>query len=171
MYIALTRDCRACPLQEKRAPNMPFRRLRRDINEDARDVARALVDTPEFEKSRNETQEGRDARGWDTECVVKTRGMNLFWDKICQVPDDWTDGDRRKGGEHRMLAFTWNCRNQCFDGKGEAQAAKTARREYRCRALGRTDLGLAPVARDLRGTVRYPSHNIFHADTEADLSD
>jgi hypothetical protein len=33
---------------------MPFRRLRRDINEDARDVARALVDTPEFEKSRDE---------------------------------------------------------------------------------------------------------------------
>jgi hypothetical protein len=33
---------------------MPFRRLRRNINEDARDVARALVDTPEFEKSRDE---------------------------------------------------------------------------------------------------------------------
>lgn len=33
---------------------MRFRRLRRDINEDARDVARALVDTPEFEKSRDE---------------------------------------------------------------------------------------------------------------------
>jgi hypothetical protein len=71
--------------------------------------------------------------------VVKTRGANLFWDRICQVPDDWADGDRRKGGVNRMLAFTWNCRNQCFDGKGEAQAAKTARREYRCSALGRTD--------------------------------
>ena len=33
---------------------MPFRRLRRDINEDARDVGRALVDTAEFEKSRDE---------------------------------------------------------------------------------------------------------------------
>jgi hypothetical protein len=33
---------------------MPFRRLRRDINEDARNVARALVDTPEFERSRAE---------------------------------------------------------------------------------------------------------------------
>jgi hypothetical protein len=33
---------------------MPFRRLRRDINEDARVVARALVVTPEFEKSRDE---------------------------------------------------------------------------------------------------------------------
>jgi hypothetical protein len=26
-----------------------------------------------------------------------------------------------------MLAFTWNCRNQCSDGKGEAQAAKKNR--------------------------------------------
>src|SRR5262245_14855018 len=51
MYIALTRDCRACPLKGKCTPNMPFRRLRRDINEDARDIARALVDTPEFAKS------------------------------------------------------------------------------------------------------------------------
>ena len=38
-----------------------------------------------------------------------------------------------------MQAFVRNCRNQCSDGKGEAQAAKTARREYRSRALGRTD--------------------------------
>ena len=53
MYIASTRDCRACLLKPKCTPNMPFRRLRRD-NENARDVARALVDTPEFEKSRDE---------------------------------------------------------------------------------------------------------------------
>jgi hypothetical protein len=37
---------------------MPFRRLRRDINEDARDVARALVDTPEFERSRDKRKKG-----------------------------------------------------------------------------------------------------------------
>jgi hypothetical protein len=54
LYIASTRDCRACPLKPKCTPNMPFRRLRRDINEDARDVAHALIDTPEFEKSRDE---------------------------------------------------------------------------------------------------------------------
>src|SRR5262245_1526516 len=57
MYIASTRDCRACPLKPKCTPNMRFRRLRRDINGDARDVARALVDTPEFEKSRDERSE------------------------------------------------------------------------------------------------------------------
>ena len=35
-----------------------------------------------------------------------------------------------------MQAFAWNCRNQCSDGKGEAQAAKTARREYRSEHWG-----------------------------------
>jgi len=38
-----------------------------------------------------------------------------------------------------MQAFARNCRNQCADVKGEAQAAKTVRREYRSRALGRID--------------------------------
>ena len=39
-----------------------------------------------------------------------------------------------------MQAFAWNCRNrEALMAKGEAQAAKTARREYRCRALGRTE--------------------------------
>ena len=40
----------------------------------------------------------------------------------------------------RMLAIVRNCKNQCSDVKGEAQAAKTARREYRSGALGRTTL-------------------------------
>ena len=59
--------------------------------------------------------------------------------QVCRVPGDWADGDRRKGGVSRMQAYTRNCRNQCSDVKGEAQAAKTARREYRCGVLGRTD--------------------------------
>jgi hypothetical protein len=33
---------------------MPFRKITRDINEDARDFARALVGTPEFDRSRDE---------------------------------------------------------------------------------------------------------------------
>ena len=32
---------------------MPHRRIMRDVNEDARDVARALMGTPEYEKSRD----------------------------------------------------------------------------------------------------------------------
>jgi hypothetical protein len=38
-----------------------------------------------------------------------------------------------------MQAIARNCRNQPPMLKGEAQAAKTARREYRGGALGRTD--------------------------------
>jgi hypothetical protein len=56
-----------------------------------------------------------------------------------QTPDDWVGGDRRRGGVSRTQAFAWNCRNQALDAKGEAQAAQTARREYRCKGLGRTD--------------------------------
>ena len=55
------------------------------------------------------------------------------------VPDDWADDDRRREGVKRMQAIARNCRNQCSDVKGEAQAAKTARREYRGGAMGRTD--------------------------------
>ena len=53
-YNALVGDCRACPLKPKCCPNMPSRRILRDVNEDARDVARALVDTEAFEQSRRD---------------------------------------------------------------------------------------------------------------------
>ena len=47
-------DCDACPLKPKCCPKAPARRIPRDIDEDARDVARSLVGTPEFEQSRRE---------------------------------------------------------------------------------------------------------------------
>src|SRR6478609_3901781 len=50
-YIAPVPVCRACPLKPKCCPNMPARRIVRDINEDARDVARALAKTEVFERS------------------------------------------------------------------------------------------------------------------------
>jgi hypothetical protein len=53
-YNALLGDCRACPLKPKCCPNMPSRRILRDVNEDARDIARALVDTEAFEQSRRD---------------------------------------------------------------------------------------------------------------------
>jgi Transposase DDE domain len=53
-YNALVGDCRACALKPKCCPNMPSRRILRDVNEDARDVARALVDTEAFEQSRRD---------------------------------------------------------------------------------------------------------------------
>jgi hypothetical protein len=50
-YIAPVPVCRACPLKPKCCPNMPARRIVRDVNEDARDVARALAKTEAFEQS------------------------------------------------------------------------------------------------------------------------
>jgi transposase len=53
-YLASISDCKVCPLKAKCCPNMPYRRVTRDINEDARDIARTLMATPEYEKSRDE---------------------------------------------------------------------------------------------------------------------
>jgi len=50
-YIAPVPVCRACPLKPKCCPNMPARRVLRDVNEDARDVARTLAKTEAFEQS------------------------------------------------------------------------------------------------------------------------
>jgi transposase len=52
-YLASKRDCDACPLKPQCCPRMLFRKVTRDINEDARDVARALMGTPEFDRSRD----------------------------------------------------------------------------------------------------------------------
>jgi transposase len=53
-YLASTHDCGSCPLKAKCCPNMSFRRIPRDVNEDARDYARALAGTEPFERSRKE---------------------------------------------------------------------------------------------------------------------
>ena len=47
-------DCDSCPLKSRCCPNVSWRKVPRDVNEEARDHARALMGTPEFEKSRNE---------------------------------------------------------------------------------------------------------------------
>jgi len=54
LYRARTRDCGSCPLKPKCTPNMTFRKIPRDVHEDARDATRALMGTPEFANSRNE---------------------------------------------------------------------------------------------------------------------
>jgi hypothetical protein len=51
-YQASLLDCRACVLKLKCCPNMPSRRIVRDVNEHARDIARALAKTEAFERSR-----------------------------------------------------------------------------------------------------------------------
>src|SRR5271170_4270568 len=53
-YLASVPECRACPLKAKCCPNMPARRIVRDVNEAARDVARALAKTEAFAQSRRD---------------------------------------------------------------------------------------------------------------------
>ena len=50
-YVASLIDCRACPLKLKCCPNMKSRQITRDLDEDARDVARRK--TKAFLKSRD----------------------------------------------------------------------------------------------------------------------
>ncbi len=53
-YLGSVPECRACPLKAKCCPNMPARRIKRDVNEAARDVARALAKTQAFAQSRRD---------------------------------------------------------------------------------------------------------------------
>ena len=53
-YYAVKRDCDACHLKAKCCPNTPSRKVTRDINEDARDVARRKMSTQAFLRSRDE---------------------------------------------------------------------------------------------------------------------
>jgi transposase len=53
-YLASVPECRACPLKAKCCPNMPARRVVRDVNEAARDVARDLAKTEAFARSRRD---------------------------------------------------------------------------------------------------------------------
>jgi hypothetical protein len=51
-YLSQPGDCRACTL-EQRCTRAPFKKIARDINEDARNHARSLKGTPAFERSSN----------------------------------------------------------------------------------------------------------------------
>jgi transposase len=53
-YLVSVPECRACPLKAKCCPNMPARRIVRDVNEAARDVARVLARTDAFARSRRD---------------------------------------------------------------------------------------------------------------------
>ena len=53
-YRALKSDCDACALKPKCCPNVPMRKVPRSIYEPARDVARPLRGTPDYEFMRHE---------------------------------------------------------------------------------------------------------------------
>src|SRR3954470_21535760 len=54
LYLARKHDCDGCELKSICCPKVPFRRIPRDVHENARDVARSFVDTEAFEQSRRE---------------------------------------------------------------------------------------------------------------------
>jgi hypothetical protein len=60
-YLVSVPECRACPLKAKCCPNMPARRIVRDVNEAARDIARTLPETEAFAQSRRDRKKVRDA--------------------------------------------------------------------------------------------------------------
>ena len=51
LYRASKMDCDACELKARCCPNAVARKIPRDLHEDARDVARALAATPEYEEA------------------------------------------------------------------------------------------------------------------------
>ena len=53
-YLGSVPQCRVCPLKAKCCPKMPARRVKRDVHEAARNVARALAKTPAFAQSRRD---------------------------------------------------------------------------------------------------------------------
>ena len=50
-YRAHKADCEPCPLKEYCCPKSPVRRVQRDVNEAARDIARSLADTDAYHQS------------------------------------------------------------------------------------------------------------------------
>ena len=66
-YRARKRDCQHCPLKDRCCPKAPARRLPRDVNEEARDHARALMGTEPFLQSRRERKK------------IETRFGDLKW--------------------------------------------------------------------------------------------
>jgi transposase len=53
-YRASKFDCQECPLKARCCPNSPVRRVQRDVNEAARDHARALMETEAYAASNGE---------------------------------------------------------------------------------------------------------------------
>lgn len=51
LYRASKCDCDPCPMKYKCCPNAPSRKLPRDVNETARDMARALMGTEAYDRS------------------------------------------------------------------------------------------------------------------------
>jgi len=54
VYRSSNSDCSACPMKHRCCPNTSIRKIARSLHEDARDVARQIATTPEYQRSRCE---------------------------------------------------------------------------------------------------------------------
>ena len=54
VYRASQRDCASCPEKARCCPNTEMRKIARSIHEDARNVARSIAKTPQYQQSRCE---------------------------------------------------------------------------------------------------------------------
>ncbi|HXE38776.1 MAG TPA: IS1182 family transposase [Azonexus sp.] len=54
IYLASQHDCSVCPMKPRCCPNAPVRKIARSIHEDARDVARRIRKTDQYQQSRCE---------------------------------------------------------------------------------------------------------------------
>src|SRR5690606_26785795 len=54
IYRASQKDCMTCASKPQCCPNTPMRKIARSIHEDARDVARRLSTTAQYQRSRHE---------------------------------------------------------------------------------------------------------------------
>lgn len=54
IYLASKHDCSTCPMKPRCCPNAPVRKITRSIHEDARDVARRIRKTDQYQQSRCE---------------------------------------------------------------------------------------------------------------------
>jgi transposase len=54
IYRSSKLDCAACPQKERCCPNTEIRKITRSVHENARDVARQIYLTPEYQESRRE---------------------------------------------------------------------------------------------------------------------
>ena len=53
-YLASQHDCSACPMKPRCCPNAPVRRIARSVHEDAREEARRIRKTAQYQQSRCE---------------------------------------------------------------------------------------------------------------------
>lgn len=54
IYRSSQLDCATCPMKERCCPNAPHRKIARSVHETARDFARRIASTPEYQQSRRE---------------------------------------------------------------------------------------------------------------------